>query len=72
MKKGIAFMAVIIVAIAVAYGSFNWKSDTENAAQANQDVALQDGGTIKLTEDEAALTAASGEKKVVITDIGMF
>jgi ferric-dicitrate binding protein FerR (iron transport regulator) len=72
MKKGFAFMAVIIVAIAVAYGSFNWKSDTENDAQANQDVALQDGGTIKLTEDEAALTAASGEKKVVITDIGMF
>jgi copper chaperone CopZ len=72
MKKGFAFMAVIIVAIAVAYISFNWKSDTENAAQANQEVALQDGGTIELTKDEASLTAAPGEKKVIITDIGMF
>jgi ferric-dicitrate binding protein FerR (iron transport regulator) len=72
MKKGTAFLAVIVVAIAIAYGSFNWGSDSERAAKANQEVSLQDGGTIELTAEEAALSAGPGEKKVVLTDLGMF
>jgi ferric-dicitrate binding protein FerR (iron transport regulator) len=72
MNKGTAFLAVIVVAIAVAYGSFNWSSDSENAAQANQEVSLQDGGTIELTTEEAALSAGPEEKKVVLTDLGMY
>jgi ferric-dicitrate binding protein FerR (iron transport regulator) len=72
MKKGLAFLAVVIVVIAVGYTSINWNSDTQSSTQANQDVSLRDGETIKLTAEEAALTAGQGEKKVILTDLGMF
>jgi hypothetical protein len=72
MKKGLAFLAVFIIVIAVGYTSINWNSDTQNTSQTNQDVSLKDGEIIKLTAEENAPTANLGEKKVILTDLGMF
>jgi ABC-type enterochelin transport system substrate-binding protein len=72
MKKGIAFLAVAIIAVAVAYTSISWNSDQESADQANQEVPVEGGEVLQLTEQEASLSANPGEKKVVITDLGMF
>jgi ferric-dicitrate binding protein FerR (iron transport regulator) len=72
MKKILAFLALAIVIALVAYTSIDWQSDTDNAAQANQNVPLKSGGTIQLTAEENALTAGPGEKKIVLTDLGMY
>jgi hypothetical protein len=72
MKKGLAFLTVATIAIAVAYTSVNWNSNQESMDRVDQDVSDAGGETLQLTEQEASLTANPGEKKVIITDLGMF
>jgi hypothetical protein len=72
MKKGFSFLAVAIISVAVAYSSINWNSDQESVDEVNQDVSDEGGGTFQLSGQESALTANPGEKKVVITNLGMF
>jgi ABC-type enterochelin transport system substrate-binding protein len=72
MKKGLAFLAIIIVLIAIGYTSMNGDSKTNHASQANQEVTLKNGEKMKLTAEESALKPAQGEQKVVITDLGMY
>jgi hypothetical protein len=72
MKKGFSFLVIAIIAVAVVYTSVNWNSDQESVNEVNQGGSDDSGGTLQLTEQEASLTANPGEKKVVITDLGMF
>jgi ABC-type microcin C transport system permease subunit YejE len=71
-KKGLAFLIFFIVAFVIGYTSLNWESDKENVAQAAQEVSLTNGEKMKLTAEENSLQAGLTEKKVVLTDLGMY
>jgi hypothetical protein len=70
MTKTIALATFVIVSVAVAYYSVNWDADKE--ASGTENVTLSNGNQIALTEKEAALSANAGEKKVVLTGLGLF
>lgn len=69
MKKVIAFVGLILIASAITYFSFDWNS--QKSTEANQNVLLTNGSNIGLVPEEIALTVNDGEKKVIVTDLGM-
>jgi hypothetical protein len=69
MKKGLAVLAMVMVIVGITYNTFDWENIRENTTQAI--VTLVNGSNIQLNAEEAALPIAQGEKKVVITDLGM-
>lgn len=70
MKKIVALTSFFIVAVAIGYSSINWDSDNEAAGTEN--VTLSNGNQMALNQKEAALSANPGEKKVVLTGLGLF
>jgi hypothetical protein len=72
MNKILALIAVLVIGGVVAYTSIDWQSAAGNSEQANQQTSLKSGGSIQLTEKEAALTPSNGEKKVVLMNLGMY
>lgn len=69
MNKIIALLAVVFVGGIVAFTSINWSSGGEQ--QTSQSASLKNGGTIELTKKEASIPVSQGERKVVLTDLGM-
>jgi FtsH-binding integral membrane protein len=69
MKKGFAVLGMIMVVVAITYTAFDWQNIRENTTQ--EIVSLVNGTKIELNAEEASLPIAQGEKKVVITDLGM-
>jgi hypothetical protein len=69
MKKGFAVLGMFMVVVAITYTAFDWQNIRENTTQ--EIVSLVNGTKIELNAEEASLPIAQGEKKVVITDLGM-
>jgi copper chaperone CopZ len=63
VKKWLAFIVLITITLAFAYGAIDWKGLVLGDTESGQDT--------ELTEEEAALTANGEEKKVVISGLGM-
>jgi hypothetical protein len=72
MKIYFAMLAFVIIGGAVVYTSFDWGSNDEDQGQAMEETSLKSGGSIKLTEKEATLEPSQGQRKVVLTGLGMF
>lgn len=78
MKKGLWFVGIVLFIAAVAYNSFNFSFSVERSPERESaagtslsEAQLASGKTINLTKEEADLQASSGQKKVVLTDLGM-
>jgi hypothetical protein len=69
MKKVVALLGIIFIASAITYISFDWSG--KDITEASENVLLTDGSTIGLVPEEIALKVNEGEKKVIITDLGM-
>jgi hypothetical protein len=69
MKKVMAIVVFALIASAITYFSFDWNG--KNTTEASQKVSLTDGSTIGLVPEEIALGVDEGEKKVIVTDLGM-
>jgi copper chaperone CopZ len=69
MKKGFAFLAIVFVVTVIVYRSVDWGILKQNANQAF--VELVNGERFELNTKEANLPVHSGERKVVISDLGM-
>jgi heme/copper-type cytochrome/quinol oxidase subunit 2 len=75
MRKIVAIFTVVTTVIiigAIAYTSIDWQSDTDKVTQADKEVPLKNEGTIQLTAQEYELKANLNEKKVILTDLGMY
>jgi hypothetical protein len=69
MKKVVALIGLVFIASAITYFSFDWNS--QKSTEASQNVSLTDGSTVGLVPEEIALKVNEGEKKVIVTDLGM-
>jgi hypothetical protein len=69
MKKGFALLGMVIVVVGITYSAFDWQNIRDNTTQVI--VSLVNGTKIELNAEEEDLPIAQGEKKVVITDLGM-
>jgi copper chaperone CopZ len=77
MRKGIWFLGIVLFIIGLVYLSSKYmtpiggSSETTDRQYDSVEVKLANGEMIELTGEEAALEAAEGEKKVVLTQLGM-
>jgi copper chaperone CopZ len=78
MKKGIWFLVIVLFIAGVVYNSFNFSSSVEGSPEQEgetgtslTEVKLTNGEMMSLIREEAALQASSGQKKVVLTELGM-
>jgi hypothetical protein len=77
MRKGIWFLGIVLFIIGLVYLSSKYmtpiggSSETTDRQYDSVEVKLANGEMIELTGEEATLEAAEGEKKVVLTQLGM-
>jgi hypothetical protein len=71
MKIILSFFAVVFVSLAVAF-IYLGDSGPKNQGEASHEVSTKNGETLFLTSKEKALSPNQGEKKIVLTDLGMF
>lgn len=77
MKKGIWILGTVLFIIGLVYLSSKYmtpiggSSETTDGQYDSTGVTLANGEMIDLTGEEAALEASAGEKKVVLTQLGM-
>jgi hypothetical protein len=69
MKKVVALVTLVFIASAITYFSFDWNG--KDTTEAIENVSLSDGSTVGLVPEEIVLKVNAGEKKVIITNLGM-
>jgi hypothetical protein len=71
MKKVRGLVVVVLVGVTISFGGIHWTQNTNYAVLANQNDSIAEETKFQLTEEEAALVVDSGEKKVIMTDLGL-
>ncbi len=72
MKKVIAFLGLAVVVAIIGFSSGIWGNKQDGSTHAQHQVALTNGGSIALNHEEMMLPVRTGEKKVVLSDLGMY
>jgi hypothetical protein len=71
MKKILSFFVIMFVGLGLAF-VFLGDSEQKNQDEVAHKVSTKNGETLFLTSEELALSRNQGEKKIVLTDLGMF
>jgi hypothetical protein len=71
LKKSLLYIGVILIVVFAAYLNLSKKDDSQVAQAPSQSIPLVGGGEMELALEEAQLPINEGQKKIVITGLGL-